>query len=70
MKEITKKATLHKEIIVTEIESLTKSYAQKVKKLKSLFLFQSKKEQLLKEIQSLEKELEHKLKISSMMRGF
>jgi hypothetical protein len=70
MNKITKKATQHKELIVSEIEALSKSYNQKVKKLKSLFVFQSSKEQLIKEIIELEKELEHKLKIASMMRGF
>lgn len=70
MNKITKKNTQHKLSIVSDIQKLTNSYLEKVKKFNSLFLLSSQKESIAKEIKQLESQIEHKLKISSMMKGY
>lgn len=70
MKKITYKMNQHKINLVLEIQNLTIIYLKKVKELNSLFTLSSTKETLSKEIKAIEKELEHKLTVSSMMKGF
>lgn len=70
MNKITKKNTQHKISIVIDLEKLVSTYATKVKSFNSLLMFETRKEDLAKEIKILESQIEHKLKISSMMRGY
>ncbi|MGE4444835.1 MAG: hypothetical protein AB7E37_07710 [Candidatus Altimarinota bacterium] len=70
MKKIIKKNTQHKISIVSDLQNLVSTYLKKVKSFDSIFTLQSQKESIAQEIKALESEIEHKLKISSMMKGY